>query len=86
MTANTIVGDRLIAPVHSAVDLTAEFLTSDEFARILRVSKRTLFRLRARGDLPIPVEIATNIVRWRSSDVRGYLASLKNRQPRRPRR
>jgi predicted DNA-binding transcriptional regulator AlpA len=49
---------------------------------MLRVSKRTLFRLRAKGVLPAPVEISTNIIRWRGEDVLVYLHNLSLRKPR----
>ena len=56
------------------------FMTVDDLAVLLQVSRRTVFRLRAKGTLPAPVEISTNIIRWRMADIRDYLASL----PRRP--
>jgi predicted DNA-binding transcriptional regulator AlpA len=82
MTLKTLDAARLTASLPPPT-LAAEFLTANEFATILKVSKRTLFRLRARGALPAPVEIATNIVRWRSADVRAYLDGLRIRKPRR---
>ena len=59
-----------------------ELVTSDGFAELLQVSKRTLFRLRAKGVLPAPVEISTNIIRWRSEDVQAYLNGLQPRKAR----
>jgi predicted DNA-binding transcriptional regulator AlpA len=56
-----------------------ELLTGEDLAGLLQVSVRTLFRLRARGVLPAPVEISTNIVRWRMADVRAYLDGLQPR-------
>jgi hypothetical protein len=32
--------------------------------------------------LPAPLEISTNIVRWRTADVRDYLRGLRPRRPR----
>jgi predicted DNA-binding transcriptional regulator AlpA len=61
----------------------SEFLAAADLAALLRVSKRTLFRLWAKGALPAPVEISTNIIRWRAADVRRYLDGLATRQPRR---
>jgi len=64
-----------------AVELLAnELLTADEFADVLEVSKRTLFRLRAKKIIPEPVSISTNIIRWRARDVRAYLESLMPRR------
>jgi predicted DNA-binding transcriptional regulator AlpA len=59
-----------------------EFLTPDALAGLLKVSKRTIFRLRAKALLPDPVEISTNIIRWRASDVRNYLDTLRPRKAR----
>jgi predicted DNA-binding transcriptional regulator AlpA len=63
--------------------LQREVYTAEDLADLLRVSKRTIFRLRARGVLPAPMELSTNIIRWRSSDIRAYLAGLKTRKIRR---
>ena len=72
------------SPSSAAALLTQELLTGSQFAAILIVSKRTLFRLRARGgDFPPPVELATNTIRWRAADVRAYIDTLKIRKPRR---
>jgi len=59
-----------------------ELLTTKDVATILRVSRRTVSRMRARGELPAPVELSTGIVRWRATDVKEYLARLKCRCPR----
>jgi predicted DNA-binding transcriptional regulator AlpA len=59
-------------------------ITADAFAALLQVSKRTLFRLRAKGVLPTPVEISTNTIRWRTADVTDYLKNLRTRKARRP--
>jgi predicted DNA-binding transcriptional regulator AlpA len=63
--------------------LTNELLTAEEFARVLAVSKRTLFRLRSKGVIPPPVAISAKIVRWRTSDIRAYLDGLPQRKLRR---
>jgi predicted DNA-binding transcriptional regulator AlpA len=62
-----------------------KLISSEDIAAILRVSVRTVFRLRARGDLPPPVEVSRNIVRWRWADVKEYLDNLKARKGRRDR-
>jgi predicted DNA-binding transcriptional regulator AlpA len=83
MTTRQLDVQRLLAPVRLSQADGPEFVTADEFAGILKISKRTLFRLRSRGDLPAPVSIATNIIRWRICDVRMYLDGLQVRKPRR---
>lgn len=47
-------------------------LTSDGLARLLRVSKRTLGRLRSSGKLPRPVQFG-RLVRWRTAEVREWV-------------
>jgi predicted DNA-binding transcriptional regulator AlpA len=59
-----------------------ELLSAKDVAEMLRVSRRTVFRLRARGDLPAPVELSANIVRWRVADLQEYLSRLKSRRSR----
>jgi len=56
-------------------------VTADDIAEALSISRRTVFRLRARGDLPPPVELTRNVVRWRWTDVCDYLGRLKPRKP-----
>jgi predicted DNA-binding transcriptional regulator AlpA len=79
MPAPTVTKDLLTGSIQSA---RGELVTSDGFAELLQVSKRTLFRLRAKGVLPAPVEISTNIIRWRSEDVQAYLNGLQPRKAR----
>ena len=62
-----------------------EVYTASDVAALLRVSRRTVFRLRSRGILPAPVEIGGNIVRWRGTDIRDFLGTLRPRKPRRKR-
>jgi predicted DNA-binding transcriptional regulator AlpA len=61
---------------------TESLVTAAAFADLLQVSKRTLFRLRAKGILPSPVEISTNIIRWHRDDIRNYISELGLRKPR----
>lgn len=85
MSVNSPGTDPIVCPAQPPASLSAQFVTAAEFASILRISRRTLFRLRARGDLPAPVSVSTNIVRWRACDVRAYLDALAIRKPRRRR-
>jgi excisionase family DNA binding protein len=43
-------------------------MTADELAETLCISLRQVWRLKAKGDLPKPVNIGRN-VRWRRSDI-----------------
>jgi len=49
-------------------------MTADELAETLCISKRQVWRLKAKGDLPKPVNIGTS-VRWRRSDVLEWIAA-----------
>jgi predicted DNA-binding transcriptional regulator AlpA len=59
-----------------------ELLTPDDVADLLKVSKRTVFRLRAAGLLPPPLELTTNLIRWRAEDIRRFIGDLRERKVR----
>ena len=48
-------------------------MTADELADTLCISKRQVWRLKAKGDIPKPVTIGTS-VRWRRSDILEWIA------------
>jgi excisionase family DNA binding protein len=48
-------------------------ITARELAKLLRISTRTLWRLRSAGDLPKAVRLGS-AVRWRLDDVEKWLA------------
>ena len=52
---------------------TKLLLTVDDLAVILDVSRRTVFRLRARGVIPKPLRIGGTLLRWRSNDIDRFL-------------
>lgn len=54
----------------------AELLTSQEVAKRLAVSVRTLWRLVAAGKVPQPVRYNRKLVRWKTVDVARYIESL----------
>jgi predicted DNA-binding transcriptional regulator AlpA len=66
-------------PAHSRADPTVLLVTADDIAAALRISRRTVFRLRTHDDFPPPVELGRHVVRWRWADVCDYLARLKAR-------
>ncbi|MCA9231911.1 MAG: helix-turn-helix domain-containing protein [Planctomycetales bacterium] len=43
-------------------------MTADELANTLQISKRQVWRLKAKGAIPKPVKIGTS-VRWKRSDI-----------------
>jgi predicted DNA-binding transcriptional regulator AlpA len=75
---------------HAAKTLTKSILsplehllTVADLADLLHVSKRSVFRLRSQGALPAPVELSSNIIRWRPSDICAYIDRLRTRKGRR---
>lgn len=48
-------------------------ITAGELAQLLRVSKRTLWRLRSRGAVPSPLRLGGN-VRWPLDQIRNWIA------------
>jgi excisionase family DNA binding protein len=47
-------------------------INAEELARLINVSKRTLWRLRSAGDLPAPVRLGST-VRWRLDEIRAWI-------------
>jgi predicted DNA-binding transcriptional regulator AlpA len=47
-------------------------ITAAEFARLLQISTRTLWRLRSAGELPEPVRFG-GAVRWRLEEIRKWI-------------
>lgn len=53
-----------------------EFLTVDEVAHRLDLSRRTIWRYVADRAFPEPVRFSKKRVRWRSRDIDAYLARI----------
>lgn len=51
-----------------------------QLAKLLGVSKSTLWRLEKSGELPKRVTISERIVGWKESDIEEWLESRKERQ------
>lgn len=49
-------------------------LTPGEAAKLLKVSVRTLWRMRSAGEVPEPVRVR-NAVRWRRTDLARWIAA-----------
>jgi excisionase family DNA binding protein len=52
----------------------SKLLTADQLAKLLNISIRTLWRLRAGGKLPAPVRLGGS-VRWRPVEIEAWLAA-----------
>jgi predicted DNA-binding transcriptional regulator AlpA len=50
-----------------------QLLTTNEVARLLRISRVTLWDWRRKGLVPPPIKLGLNRLRWRAQDVRNYL-------------
>jgi len=50
------------------------FVTARQFAIMLQVSKRTLWRLRSAGKIPRPMRVG-GIVRWKLDDILQWMAA-----------
>lgn len=48
-----------------------------ELARMLSVSKPTIWRMRENGLLPPAIALTSQCIRWRRSDVEAWLAGLR---------
>ena len=46
-----------------------------ELAKILGVSKQTIWRMQKRGDLPSRIQISKRVVGWRETDIEAWLDS-----------
>ncbi|WP_417850279.1 helix-turn-helix transcriptional regulator [Thalassoglobus sp.] len=49
-----------------------QLLTVDEIGALLKVSNRTIWRMRSSGQLPEPVRVGGG-VRWRESDIENWI-------------
>ena len=53
-----------------------ELLDVKDVARLLKLSRRQVWRLRSAGEIPQPIKIG-NSVRWNRTDIERWLDSLK---------
>lgn len=55
-----------------------ELLTANQVCRLLKISRRTFYRMRAAGQLPPPVlQPNRTLLRWRRGDLRGEVVSMQ---------
>lgn len=55
-------------------DIRSALLDASELARLLCISKATLWRLRENGKLPPPIALTSQCLRWRRDDVEAWIA------------
>jgi len=55
--------------------LPSVLIDAAELARILSVSKPTIWRMRQSGRLPEPLRLTSQTLRWRRSDIETWLAA-----------
>jgi predicted DNA-binding transcriptional regulator AlpA len=54
-------------------DKPSVLLDASEFARLLSISKATLWRLRENGKLPQPIALTSQCLRWRRSEIEAWI-------------
>ena len=50
------------------MDQPIELITANQFAKLLSISERTLYRLKSTGQLPAPIVLGGS-VRWRLKEI-----------------
>lgn len=61
----------LVAPASPSEPL---LITAEEFAELMQISTRTLWRLRSAGQVPVPVRIG-GVVRWNRERVLSWISA-----------
>ena len=59
-------------PPKARHSLHSELITAVQFAQLLNVSERTLYRLKSSGKLPKPIELG-GLVRWRLTKIHRWI-------------
>ena len=65
-------GEARLKTARDSLDSLPPMLSADELAEWLKISKRTVWRLKSTGALPKPVKIGRS-VRWQRTDVAVWL-------------
>lgn len=55
-----------------SINFPGQMLTADDLAKILKVSKRSIWRMRSSHQLPEPVRIGGG-VRWKLADIETWI-------------
>jgi predicted DNA-binding transcriptional regulator AlpA len=63
---------RQVRPIETA-ESTDRLLSVSQVANLLAISTRTVWRMRDSGQLPQPIRVSRNLLRWRLSDIQNYM-------------
>lgn len=66
--------ETIIPPAHLAVDESGLLIDAARLARTLCVSSSTVWRMDAAGKLPRPLRLSGGTTRWRTDDIRRWVA------------
>lgn len=55
-------------------------LTVEDLAKLLKVSKRTVWRWCKNGRIPAPLRYSKISIRWRASDIQNHLSNQKSEE------
>lgn len=58
----------------STISTESILVTADELGSMLKISTRTLWRMRSAGKLPQPIRVGGSI-RWRASDIEAWVTA-----------
>jgi predicted DNA-binding transcriptional regulator AlpA len=58
-------------------EILRELLSKADVAAMLGVSPKTVDRMEERGELPIRLNVSTNVVRWKRSEIADFIESRK---------
>ena len=53
----------------------SQILRTSDLARLLRVSRTTIWRWAKTGHFPAPIKLGPGVTGWRASDVEAWIAS-----------
>lgn len=57
-----------------------QLLCLRDLSRLYRVSRATLYRMLARGELPQPITVSLRAKRWKASEIEKILAEINSHE------
>jgi excisionase family DNA binding protein len=52
-------------------------LTIKDLAQLYKITPRTIYKKVAKGELPTPIRLGPRRTRWRSSEIKAHIDSLR---------